>query len=291
MLTSRGAPPTLHAQRVGYRARMTELERIDLHLAEDDNDAAALLHELEQKGIEGVVARGAKGPIVRVSADDQERAKAVLRAWLGEDREPPARASKLGWVMALALVGSLALNAWLAIHLSPPEEYLEDDLRDAEGRLRAWFEYSGNSEFSHRMTMYDSGGRLVATFFDENEDGNWERSALYAGAEVRMGEQIDADEDGLFELTSWERPAGLVRYEDTDGDTASDRMEVERDGKVVTRGIDADRDHVYERLVRLSEEGEEIARLDDFDGDGFYDRARVREADGSWRIIPISTAP
>lgn len=106
-----------------------------------------------------------------------------------------------------------------------------------------------------------------------------------------MGEQIDADENGLFELTSWERPAGLVRYEDTDGDTASDRMEVERDGKVVTRGIDADRDHVYERLVRLSEEGEEIARLDDFDGDGFYDRARVREADGSWRIIPISTAP
>lgn len=76
---------------------MTELERIDLHLAEDDHDAAALLHELEQKGIEGVVARGAKGPIVRVSADDQERAKAVLRAWLGEDREPPARASKLGW--------------------------------------------------------------------------------------------------------------------------------------------------------------------------------------------------
>lgn len=75
------------------------------------------------------------------------------------------------------------------------------------------------------------------------------------------------------------------------GDTAYERTEVERDGKVVTRGIDADRDHVYERLVRLSEEGEEIARLDDFDGDGFYDRARVREADGSWRIIPISTAP
>lgn len=64
--------------------------------------------------------------------------------------------------------------------------------------------------------MYDSGGRLVATFFDENEDGNWERSALYAGAEVRMGEQIDADENGLFELTSWERPAGLVRYADTE---------------------------------------------------------------------------
>jgi hypothetical protein len=148
---------------------------------------------------------------------------------------------------ALAVVAVVKLYAWLS-QPEPRRPHWKDEWvgsclvrRSLDGALYSRHCDANNNGLFEQGETFDSKGRRMWRWFDENENGHAERSLHYGTAsdEHPIETHRDPDDDGRVEQADLFIDGQQLHYSDTNHDEVFDRLVIERDGgrlvQVLTR--------------------------------------------------------
>jgi hypothetical protein len=274
---------------------------IDLWAPENEAEAEAVRELLADHGIEAQIITLATRPypglphsgwgVLRVREQDVTRARALLDEWTagreadqGADEQPGdgvgdrldgAAAStarervrpvmRIAWSVAKALivVASLTVNVILFVKYVWHPQQDEVIVEGTDGRRISRSLYEPFATFPFRTDVYRRDGELIASWFDDDEDGWYERAELFDDGQL-VWTNSDDDQNGVLEVqVGFVQARRTVEYRDIDGDSR------------------------FDEAVSYSAELEPRAWLLDRDADGFPEVVRCVDASGDTRSASL----
>jgi hypothetical protein len=293
---------------------------VTVFTATDQAEALAVRAVLEASKIRcevhaTVAAEGGAGPAsraktgwgeVQVDAENADWAVALVRGWLStrQDRlgsddilgipmpDPDAvgRVNFLGFVVPVLLLFSVVLNVGLLSAIvipkfqQKPAPSLHHEIRDAQNRKVAAYDYVPGQPFPIHSWSYRKDGTVRAEFFDAHGDG-WTDHSVGQSRDGRFKDYAeDLDKDGVVEKWVTTRDGKpIARIEDTDQNGIHERTVLLDGTREIGEWDDADQDGITERGVLFDANGAPRAELHDEDKDGFPEIASC--GNGKARLV------
>lgn len=159
-----------------------------------------------------------------------------LPSQLIEEQPPQKRTNLTKWLLLLGVYALVISILWLRTYRT-------------NQRLQADKHYTSewNSDFSEVLLHHNTKKLLLQKHHDKNFDLNYEKMEVFWAGKL-ISESIDADEDGVFEVTKYLDSDGQVssKYTDNNNNMMSEKIEffLENGERIIL--LDDDQNNIYQ---------------------------------------------